>query len=272
MPVHFIPTLDDPRLEPYRHLKKTNQTRWSRQFVAEGKRLVQRLLETALPVRSLLVAEHRFAEAESWIPESVETYLIPESLARQLVGFNFHAGFMACGERPPPVDVRSWLDGRGQSSPLTVVVCPNVNDPENLGAMIRLSACFGVDLLMLGHGCCDPFSRRVLRVSMGNGFHLPICESRDLIGDLDDLAGTGCERVATVLDPTAEPLSTSGRSRRLALLFGNEAEGLSLDWIQRCERRVTIPMAAGADSLNVAVAAGIILHHFTRAVGFAADR
>jgi TrmH family RNA methyltransferase len=75
----------------------------------------------------------------------------------------------------------------------------------------------------------------------------------------------GFELMATVLDPTAEPLHTATRTNRLAILFGNEHGGLSPEWIELCDRRVTIPMAGDADSLNVAVAAGIVLHYVTRA-------
>jgi tRNA G18 (ribose-2'-O)-methylase SpoU len=125
-----------------------------------------------------------------------------------------------------------------------------------------------VTAVVLGPGCCDPFSRRVLRVSMGAALRVPIVETRDLAGDLARLRTEwGFELAATVLDSAAEPLHTAARTNRLAVLFGNEHAGLSPEWIALCDRRVTIPMAGDADSLNVAVAAGIVLHHFTRASG-----
>jgi tRNA G18 (ribose-2'-O)-methylase SpoU len=100
---------------------------------------------------------------------------------------------------------------------------------------------------------------------MGTAFYLPIVRSDDLARDLQRLRDVhGVELVATVLDETAESLDAAGRAERLGILFGNEAQGLAAEHVGRCQRRVTIPMRLGTDSLNVSVAAGIFLYHFTR--------
>jgi len=149
--------------------------------------------------------------------------------------------------------------------PVLLAVCPNVNDPENIGAIIRLAAGFGLAGLVLGPGCADPFSRRVLRVSMGTAFSVPIVETQDLQTDLRRLHDAfGVELAAAVLDPQAEPLECYHRSARMAVLFGNEKHGLDRESIDLCQRKLTIPMAAGADSLNVAMAAGIFFHYLQR--------
>lgn len=264
MPRIFIDSIDDPRLDDYRHLARTNLTRWSGRFVAEGKTVVQRLIESTLETHSVLTSDRREADAP-WLPESVTTYVVPLPLAQALVGFNFHAGFLACGVRPAAFSMEDFLATNGSLHHLTAVVCPDVNDPENVGAIVRIAVCFGVDLLVLGRGCSDPYSRRVLRVSMGTAFRLPILQSDDLARDLRTMReSAGFELIATALDPDAQPLSSFRRSERTALLLGNESSGLGPEWLQACDRKVTIPMAPGADSLNVAVAAGIFLHHFTR--------
>lgn len=267
MPRHTVESLDDPRLDPYRNLTQTNLTRWSGQFIAEGRTVVKRLVQSNLEVRSVLIADHRADEAFTWIPDSIETLVVPIAVAQELVGYNFHAGYLACGVRPAPPRLDHFVTnslGREPHERVTVVVCPNVTDPENIGAIIRIAVCFGVDLLILGRGCSDPFSRRVLRVSMGTAFRLPILESDDLVGDLQSLQVRGkFELMATALDPAAVPLHRSSRPSRLAILLGNEAHGLGPEWIARCDRTVAIPMAPGADSLNVAVATGIFLHQFS---------
>ncbi|HVW00952.1 MAG TPA: RNA methyltransferase, partial [Planctomycetaceae bacterium] len=145
---------------------------------------------------------------------------------------------------------------------LTLVVCPDVQDPENLGAIIRLSRAFGVDGLVLGGQCANPFSRRVLRVSMGTVFRLPLFDCPDLATAFDEFRQAGVQTAATVLDPAAETLAGSTRPERFALLFGSEGHGIAPQWIEACDRRITIPMQGGTDSLNVAVAAGICLHYF----------
>jgi tRNA G18 (ribose-2'-O)-methylase SpoU len=107
----------------------------------------------------------------------------------------------------------------------------------------------------------DPFSRRVLRTSMGSVLQLPIVQTDDWPHVLDTLHAAGFESIATVLDPSGTMLGNIGRPLRAAVLLGNEDAGLAPELVARCRRRVILPMAAGVDSLNVAVASGIVLHH-----------
>ncbi|HUG91024.1 MAG TPA: RNA methyltransferase, partial [Planctomycetaceae bacterium] len=265
MPLIALASLDDPRLDVYRHLKATNLTRWSDLFVAEGARVARRLLSSDYELEHALVSEERLAEMLPHLRDDRPTYLLPHALAKALVGYNFHTGVLACGRRRPGPDLASIVNAAGPK--LVLVVCPAVNDPDNLGSIIRTGAAFGVDAVVLGRECADPFSRRVLRVSMGSALRLPIVETRHLERELVRLRDERhVDLVATVLDEAAEPLASAGRSGRTALVFGNEAHGLGPEWTSLCTRRVTIPMQRGADSLNVAVAAAIFLHHFqTRA-------
>lgn len=256
-----IPSLDDPRLDAYRHLKDTNRTRWLDRFVCEGEKLVRRLLASEFPVESVLVAEKLVEEFAPLVAERAPLYVVPDRSVAELVGFNFHRGVLACGRRSLRAPLESWL--ATAAGDLTLVVCPDIHDPENLGAMIRVCSGFGVDALLLGAECCDPFSRRVLRVSMGTGLKLRIYQCEDLLSLVArSRLAWGVELLATVLDPAAELLSGASRPARLGLVFGNEGHGLGPDWLAVCQRRVTLPMRGGTDSLNVALAAGIFLYHF----------
>ncbi len=275
MPLISIQTLDDPRLVVFRDVKATRHSKWKGRFIAEGARLVKRLLSTDYVVQSLLLTEGRVEEFTPWLRPDVPTFVMPQTLAAELIGYNFHCGAMACALRKPNPSLDEIMARGGER--MTFVVCPDVNDPENIGTLIRLGAAFGIDAMLLGPACADPFSRRVLRVSMGNALTLPIVCCRDLHADLQRLKSEWqVQLAATVVensDPTdevvvtrtqwnAEPLKLARRPSRVALLFGNEANGLGPDWLELCDRRLTIPMQA-ADSLNVAVAAGIFLYHFT---------
>ena len=263
MPVYRLDNLDDPRLDAYRSLKTTNLTRDRGLFIAEGKRVVERLFASDFRVHSVLLSERREADVLPLVPPDAPTYVLPHELARKLVGYNFHTGVLACGYRKRQPTLPEAM--RDPDHPSLLVACPDVTDPENLGTIIRLGAAFGVDALLLGRACCDPFSRRVLRVSMGNALFLPIVESESLAELLGQFRRRHrYELVATVLDAAAEPLQTATRSRRMILLFGNEATGLRGPYLDLSDRRITIPMHGAVDSLNVAVAAGIFLYHFTR--------
>ena len=104
-----------------------------------------------------------------------------------------------------------------------------------------------------------------IRVSMGTIFSMPLVRSANLLRDLKELGERwGVERIATVLSDGAEPLARAGRPARIALLFGNEAQGLDEKLVGACDRRVTIPMKLGTDSLNVSIAAALFLYHFTQ--------
>ena len=258
-----IVSLDDPRLWPYRELKDRALDRSGRWFVAEGEHVVRRLLASDFHVESVFLSEKRVADMAPAVPAGVPVYVAPQHLMEGVLGFKFHSGVIACGRRKP----RQTIDGvvpRGRDR-LTLVVCPDISNVENIGSIIRLSAGFGADALILGEHCHDPFWRQSVRVSMGTVFTLPVVHTDDLLRDLGRLRREwGVELAATVLDPDAEPLAGAARPAKLGLLFGGEAQGLGPAYVAACDRRVTIPMKLGTDSLNVAVAAGIFLYHFTQ--------
>lgn len=253
--------LDDSRLADYRSLKTTNLTRWSGRLIAEGRVVVSRLLESGLTVHSLLLMENLVDSISLPIPEELPVFVLPDELAKNLVGFDFHQGVLAAADRPKALSLESLF----ASAPpkWTMAACSRVTDPVNLATIIRLCTAFGASALLLETGCADPFSRRSVRVSMGNAFRLPVVEQPDLKSELARLRSLyDYSLFATVLDESAEPLETVQPAPRSVVVFGNEHEGLPSDWIRLCDRKITIPMRGGTDSLNVAVAAGIFLYHF----------
>lgn len=259
-----IDDLDDPRVSVYSNLTSSKLTRRSGRFIAEGRFNVQRLLESDFQIESLLVSEHALHAVADWLPDDVPIYVGPRLMVEELIGFKFHQGVLACGFRKPSAKLADLI--HDQSSGLLVVV-PHVCDPENIGQLVRTAAAFGADGMLLGPGCADPFSRRVLRVSMGNVLFIPIVESVDLVDDLRRLQSTADYRmVAAMLDDEATPLETIERPPRMCLMFGNEASGLDAACLELADVRATIPMSRDIDSLNVSVAAGVFLYHFTRSM------
>lgn len=256
-----VDSIEDPRLAYYRDLNERNLTRHSGHFIAEGEKVVLRLIRSRFEVASIL-AEPCYADAiVSRVGQNVPIYVAQRELLQQTVGFHFHRGVVACGRRKPATAAMSLLTQLDRPRS-TIVVCPDVQDPTNLGGIIRTAAAFGCAAILLGNRCADPFSRRVLRVSMGAALDLPIIESKDLQNDLTTIREANIEVVAAVIDSTAQPLAEAQRGDRLALLLGSEGHVLAESWLQIADRRVTIPMQLGIDSLNVAVAAAVLLYHF----------
>jgi tRNA G18 (ribose-2'-O)-methylase SpoU len=262
MPIIPIDSLDDPRVALYRNLKDRELERRGRHFIAEGEHLTRRLLASDFPVDSVMLVERRVAEIAPVVPNDLPVYVVTQELMNQIVGLKFHSGVLACGRRKERQTIDQVVPR--DKADLTLVICPEISNVENIGTMIRIAAGFGADAMILGERCHDPFWRQSVRVSMGTIFRLPLVQTDDLMRDLRRLREEwGVELVATVLDETAEPLATAKGGKKLGVLFGSEAQGLEKEWVDACDRRVTIPMKHGTDSLNVAVAAGIFLYHFT---------
>jgi tRNA G18 (ribose-2'-O)-methylase SpoU len=257
-----IDSLEDPRVAIYRNLKDREVARLDGRFIAESEHVVRRLLASDYTVESVMVCRRRAGEMSAVVPATVPMYVVPDPMVHQIVGFKFHSGVMACGRQKENVTLDRALP-RGKQS--TIVICPELSNNENLGSLIRIAAAFGADAMILGERSCDPLYRLSIRVSMGTVFSLPIVRSNDIVADMGRLRREwSYELIATVLDEQAEPLATAGRGDRVGLIFGNEAQGLPEQIVAACDRRVTIPMQRGTDSLNVSVAAGIFLYHFTR--------
>jgi tRNA G18 (ribose-2'-O)-methylase SpoU len=263
MPLVTIDHIDDSRVAPYRELNQRNLTRQSGLFIAEGDKVVERLIASRYPVASILAEAGWAARLAQQLPADTPIYVAERKLLEATIGFNFHRGVLACGRRLPGPTVSEIAQASGQRA--TILLCADVQDPTNLGSVIRTAAAFGCAGIVLVGRCADPFSRRVLRVSMGAALHVPIIEAGDLAADALELRRHGFSLAATVIDARARPLADFRPPRRLALMLGSEGHGLSDECLAVCDERVTIPMQLGIDSLNVAVAAAVFLYHCTAA-------
>ena len=287
-----IKSRDDPRLGLYLDLRDRDVRRETGLFLAEGEHVVRRAFAAGLRVRSVLVVESKVQRVEAMAREAgcldtVEVLSCSKSVMAEAAGIKLHQGIIAAAE---PAAWARWdqvvggggdaggctgtevpvpRTGTGTSVPVQpaqgpVVVCPEVTNVDNLGLLVRVCAGLGVGAMVLGPRCADPWYRRAVRVSMGAVFTMPICRSSDVAGDVDRLREAGVETVATVVDPDATPLREVAvpTNRRTAILLGSEGYGLPADLAAACDHRVRIPMHHDVDSLNVAVAAGIVIHHF----------
>ncbi|HEX8525007.1 MAG TPA: RNA methyltransferase [Tepidisphaeraceae bacterium] len=258
----LIERLDDPRLDPYREMKDRDLARHGSRFIAESEQVVRRLLESDYPVESVLVFPRKAEEIAKLTPKGTPVYVLPNAVMNVLCGFKFHSGVLACGRRKTPPTLAELAPETG---PVTLVVLPETNNTENLGMILRIAAGFGVSGMLLGEKCANPYYRQSIRVSMGEIFKMPIVQSENLIRDLAWLREQrGVELIATVVDAEAESLAEARVNARKALLFGGERHGLHPSLVAMCDRKVTIPMELGTDSLNVHVAAGIFLYEFSR--------
>jgi len=258
-----IPVEDpgDPRVAAYRDVRERDLVGRQGLFVAEGEVVLRVLARSRLhrPV-SLLVAQKRVAGLGDLIealPDDVPVYAAGQAVMDSVVGFPIHRGLLALGRRvaePQPDDLLARLPERA----LILALC-GISNHDNMGGLFRNAAAFGADAVILDADCCDPLYRKAIRVSVGAALITPfarLAPGQDLLALLE---ARGFEAVA--LSPRGQTrLADLSRPARAAVVLGAEGPGLSEALLARA-RSVRIPMADGFDSLNVAVTAGVVLHH-----------
>jgi tRNA G18 (ribose-2'-O)-methylase SpoU len=228
-------------------------------FVAEGALVIRHLLQSPYPVRAVLATAHGLAALDD-VLAGVEApvYLVDQSLMTSIAGFRFHRGALASAGRRPPPDLATVVAGAG-----LVLMVEGVSDNENVGALFRNAAAFGVAGVVLDATSADPLYRRSVRVSMGHVLRLPFTRVPDATAAIGTLQGLGFEVLALTPAAGAVDIGDLRPGGRRVLLVGAEGPGLSGRALAAADRRVRIAMAAGVDSLNVATAAAVALHHLS---------
>lgn len=248
-------------LDDYRALRDPRRRREIERrrdiFVVEGRHALEVLLESSHPVRSVLVAEPKAASIRTLVADRAPVLVAPADEMAALTGFAFHRGVLASAVRLPLPAADDVVAGVR-----TVAVLEGLNDHENLGALFRNAAAFGVGAVLLDPTTADPLYRRSVRVSAGHVLRVPWTRLASWPQGLDVLRDHGFHVVALTPAPDADPLDAlaRGRPHRVALLLGAEGPGLTAEAVAAADQRVRIPIAAGVDSLNVATAAAVAFH------------
>jgi tRNA G18 (ribose-2'-O)-methylase SpoU len=261
VPLIRLQGADDPRAAGSWQLKDVELLRRQNGFVAEGRLVVQRVIEDRrFRVRSLLLSESAAAALQPWIqrlPPEVPVLVCDLGDFPGITGFNIHRGCLALVERPRARDPIQLL-GASQ----TIVALDGVANADNVGSVFRNAAAFAVDAVLLGPGCCDPLYRKAVRTSMGAVLQVPFASVAEWTDLQAPIASAGFTVVALTARQPSVALDQFARARtwrRLMMLVGAEGRGLSAGAEHLAGHHVRIPIAAGVDSLNLAVASGIAL-------------
>ncbi|HEV7228174.1 RNA methyltransferase [Brevundimonas sp.] len=253
----------DPRVAAFRDVRERDLIGRRGLFVAEGAVVLRALVAPRgrCAPESVLVDQRRVESlSDVWaaLGDRAPVHVAAQGVLDQIAGFPLHRGILALGRVPAEVELDD-VTGPGSR---TLLVVAGVGNHDNMGALMRNAAAFGVSAVVLDDRCCDPFYRKALRVAVGATLSLPIVRRVALDEILGRLAARDVECLA--LSPAgAEPLRGLKPSLRRALVVGTEGPGLPPDVIARL-RSVRIDMRDGFDSLNVATAAAIALHEITQ--------
>jgi tRNA G18 (ribose-2'-O)-methylase SpoU len=265
--IDTITDADDPRLDDYRDLRDAVLRR-SREtahgiYCLEGRFAIERALASGRPVKSILVNATK-ARAMADVLEGLAVLTAPvpvlcasSAVLEQVTGFDVHRGALAIGERWALPPVRTVLDGAR-----LVVALEDLVDTENVGAIFRTAAALGADGVILSPGCADPLWRRAIRVSQATVLTLPWTVASSWPSGLFDVEGA--EIVALDVGENTKPLASLQPlppTQCRVLVLGSEGPGISAAMAQRAHHRITIPICHDIDSLNVAAAAAIAIHH-----------
>jgi tRNA G18 (ribose-2'-O)-methylase SpoU len=243
---------------PYQNLRNRNPIGGSGQFIVESKLLVQRLVDSSYEIDSILVDNESVANT-SWLERGVPIYVVDD--VSSLIGFNFHRGALACGLRRvlrPAKDL--FVDSLKNAATWNAVYLYQVQDPENMGSIFRTCAALGIDNVIVGPSCVDPYARRVVRVSMGTSLKLNIVSDNSPRTFLGFMNENDIPTIASTLSGEAISLRGWQPPLQWTLFLGNEAHGLPDEMAGSCTHRLTIPMRNQVDSLNVSNAASIFLY------------
>ncbi|MBN1174957.1 MAG: RNA methyltransferase [Micromonosporaceae bacterium] len=260
-PVPEITTITDPedeRIADYRALTDVSlRTRWEPPhglFIAEGSLVLRRALRSGYLARSILVEAKRVPEITEFAGDGVPVYAATAEVLAATTGFHVHRGVLASFFRKPPSLADEVL-----ATARRLVICEDVNNHTNLGAIFRGAAALGIDGVLLSPTCADPLYRRSVRVSMGEVFAVPYARLEPWPAALATVRAAGFALLALTPSDDALPIQhlTAEQRHRPALLLGAEGPGLSTAALTASDARVVIPMRAGVDSLNVAAAAAV---------------
>ena len=265
MQIHRVTALDRPELAPYATLRQHEEHKRAGIFVAEGDKVVRRLLESDFGVVSVLLPERRLAEFEPLIrarPENVPVYVMEIAELEKLTGFPFFQGVLAVGKIPQTHTLDSIL--ARASRPHFFVAIDGLTNAENVGLIVRNCAAFGAQALIVDESSASPFLRRAVRNSMGTIFKLPIVETGKLVESLRVLRSKKIRVIAAHPHTEQRMVHNTDFATDCCLVFGSEGLGLSEEALAACDECVAIPMSNEVDSLNVGSAAAVFLYEAAR--------
>src|SRR6516162_2107753 len=285
--VQKISSLDLPELAPYRTLRRAAEHAAHGIFVAEGDKVVRRLLESDFGVVSVLLPENRVAEFEPLLrarhEKEIPVFAVTKkSVLEELVGFEMFQGVLAIGKIPAVETLEKIL--AESPRPRLFAAVDGLTSAENIGLLVRNCAAFGTQALIVGETSSSPFLRRAVRNSMGTIFQLPVIElaklgqrhqfttkphttNSTLPECLKELRSRGVRCIAAHPHTDKTYLSSADFSGDCCLVFGSEGDGITPAALASCDEAVAIPMPPTVDSLNVGAAAAVFLYEVSRQRG-----
>ena len=262
--VEPIADFDDPRLAPYRNMRAQVDPSAGGIFVAEGEKVVRRLLKSPHWVVSVLAPPEWQKEYETLLAgraEDVPLFVAPKDILSQLTGFVLIQGVLAIGRVPAAASLDDLL---ALPRPRLFAVLDAVANSVNVGLVLRNAAALGVQALVVGETSAHPYQRRSVRTCMGTLFKMPYHLSTDLVATIHALRSAGVRCLAAHPHADRRFLPDADLAGDCCVVLGSEGQGIRPAVLEACDEKVAVPMQSGVDSLNVGNASAVFFYEAWR--------
>ena len=269
MPAILVTSRANPRVKQLR-AAFAGHARLSGGLVAiEGENLLREALRCGLPLKAIFLSDR--IDPPTWLPRSVELLTLPQDVFESAVDTQHPQGVAALLV-PPTWNMESALPASGPSGSRTplLLIAAALQDPGNLGTLIRSAEAFGATAVLTTAGTVSEWNQKALRASAGSVFRVPAVSVTT--AEIAHLKSRGLRLFAAVADdlsnvpsnPNALPATGASLTQPCALMIGNEGAGLSADLLALADARITIPTPGRVESLNAAVAGSLLLYEASR--------
>ncbi|MGD6802511.1 RNA methyltransferase [Rossellomorea vietnamensis] len=250
----YVQSAKNPQVKQWKKLHTKKERDRSGTYMVEGFHLVEEALKYNEVVQEVLVKEG-IDLPSAWNLDSVSVTQLSEDAAKAVSATETSQGVFAVCYQPETQE--GELKGR------TFLMLDEVQDPGNLGTIIRTADAAGIDMIILGEGTADLYNPKVLRSAQGSHFHLPIVKG-ELPDWIERLKNEGVPVYGTALENSVEYHKVSSEES-FALILGNEGNGVSPSILGSTDQNLYVPIYGKSESLNVAIAAGILMYHLKKA-------
>ncbi len=255
-----ITSVQNPTIKRIKALKDKKARTQQQQMLVEGEKLMLEAAQAGLVPEDVLIESSQAAKFASLAKEmekyGARVYSAPRHVLEAACDTKTPQGACGAFSLPAPFELKG--------APERLVVLDGVQDPGNVGTIWRTADAAGLSGMLLAASGADPFSPKVQRAAMGSGFRVPVRVTEHLAQELEQLRKQGYRVIVSALDGAPFYEGVPKNCERFALVIGNEARGVSDAVSSVADVRLKLPMRGGAESLNAAVAAGIMMYELTR--------
>lgn len=218
-------------------------------FLVEGFHLVEEAFKADV-VMDLIISED--IDFPSWDYGDIPVFIVTKEIVHHLKDTETSQGIFALCKQ------KSWEENVAKAN--TFIALDGIQDPGNLGTIIRTADAAGIDAIIIGEGTVDVYNPKVLRSAQGSHFHLPIVK-RPLLESIEELKKRDIPVYGTALDDAVNYREIPSFQDQFCLIVGNEGNGVRKEVLETTDTNLYIPILGNSESLNVAVAAGILMYH-----------